>query len=32
VTFAIVISMVLLLSTAYLFHQWYSDELQEPPN
>ena len=28
--FALALVLVLLLSTAYLFHQWYTGELQEP--
>ncbi len=28
--FAFALILVLLLSTAYLFHQWYTGELQEP--
>lgn len=26
-TFALTLVLVLALSTAYLFHQWYTDEL-----
>ena len=29
-TFAVVLALVLVLSSAYLFHQWYTDELREP--
>lgn len=29
-TFTIAILLVLLLSSTYLFHQWYTDELHEP--
>ncbi len=29
-TFAIAMLLVLLLSSMYLFHQWYTDELHEP--
>lgn len=28
--FAFALVLVLLLSSAYLFHQWYTGELQEP--
>ncbi len=28
--FALALVLVLLLSSAYLFHQWYTGELQEP--
>ncbi len=29
-TFAIVLGLVLILSTAYLVHQWYTEELLDP--
>ena len=29
-TFALTLVLVLALSTAYLFHQWYTDELSDP--
>ena len=29
-TFALILILVLLLSTAYLLNQWYSGELTEP--
>ncbi len=29
-TFAFVLVLVLLLSSAYLFHQWYTGELADP--
>lgn len=29
-TFALVLVLVLLLSSAYLFHQWYTGELTDP--
>ena len=28
-TFAITLLLVLLLSSGYLFHQWYTDDLRE---
>jgi len=29
-TFALILLVVLMLSSAYLLHQWYSGELTEP--
>lgn len=29
-TFALALLLVVALCSAYLFHQWYSGELQEP--
>ena len=29
-TFALTLALVLALSTAYLFHQWYTDDMREP--
>ena len=29
-TFALALVLVLALSSAYLFHQWYTDDLHEP--
>lgn len=29
-TFALTLVLVLALSTAYLFHQWYTGELSDP--
>ena len=29
-TFALTLALVLVLSTAYLFHQWYTGDLQDP--
>ena len=29
-TFALTLLLVLTLSTAYLCHQWYTDDLHEP--
>lgn len=29
-TFALTLALVLVLSSAYLVHQWYSDDLREP--
>lgn len=29
-TFAVTLALVLLLSSAYLFHQWYTDDLRDP--
>ena len=28
-TFAVVLLLVVLLCSAYLFHQWFTDDLQE---
>ena len=28
-TFALMLVLVLLLSSAYLFHQWYTDDLRD---
>ncbi len=27
-TFAVTLALVLILSSAYLFHQWYTDDLE----
>ena len=29
-TFAFTLALVLVLSSAYLFHQWYTGDLQDP--
>ena len=29
-TFTLILVLVLLMSSAYLFHQWYTGELREP--
>ena len=29
-TFALTLALVLVLSSAYLFHQWYTGDLQDP--
>jgi hypothetical protein len=29
-SFAVMLVLVLLLSSAYLFHQWYTDDLRDP--
>lgn len=29
-TFALMLLLVLLFSSAYLFHQWYTDDLRDP--
>ena len=29
-TFALVLALVLVLSTIYLVHQWYTEELRDP--
>jgi hypothetical protein len=28
--FALTLVLVLMLSSAYLFHQWYTDDLRDP--
>ncbi len=29
-TFALMLVLVLLVSSAYLFHQWYTEDLHDP--
>ena len=31
-TFALALLLVLLLCSVYLVHQWYTDDLAEPPS